>query len=272
MLERTPRPGPTDAPPCSPAAALAAWFLAAAALAGLSPLLYALLGHGAVAVVQLAFIAGPALLATRRPGEDARALGRRLGLRLPSPRALVAGSLLGTSIWLLSAALLVPLVMRLPGAEAELARLERGVLGADHPLPVLLALVALVPALCEELLLRGVVLRALQPRLGSARAILAASLLFALLHLSVIRFAPVAVFGLVLGAAAMASRSTLTAMWVHLLNNTFALCASRLGNDRGLPASLDTPAVIAAASASTALGLWLLWCESRRPRARELAT
>ncbi len=92
------------------------------------------------------------------------------------------------------------------------------------PASVLLALV-IIPAVCEELLFRGVVLSEYRP-LGEANAVIVSALGFAMLHFSTTNF-PVYLFaGLLLGIVTIASRSVIPAVVLHLLSNTLSVFAS----------------------------------------------
>ena len=143
-----------------------------------------------------------------------------LGLRRPSGRAVAGGALIGVGFWCLNLWLVVPLV----DADAnELRALEQVIFGNSLPMWLILVMLAVVPALCEEVLVRGVIARSLQPRLGMAGAIIASAALFGLMHMSVARFLPTAAFGVVLAYASLSSRSTIPAIVAHGLNNTIAL-------------------------------------------------
>ena len=103
----------------------------------------------------------------------------------------------------------------------DLAQLET--LVAETPLWFVLATMAVIPALCEELLMRSVVARALVPRLGRAGAILASAALFALIHGSATRFLPMVCFGVILAHATLVTGSVVTSMVIHTINNAIAL-------------------------------------------------
>ena len=79
----------------------------------------------------------------------------------------------------------------------------------------------LIPAFCEELLFRGVVLSVLRPY-GRTVAILGSAVLFALMHQSADQLLYTAVAGAVLAYITLESRSVWGAMLLHLLNNALA--------------------------------------------------
>jgi sodium transport system permease protein len=78
---------------------------------------------------------------------------------------------------------------------------------------------AVLPAISEELLFRGFLLTGLRRRFQPLMAIFLSSLLFGLYHLNVFQFLPAVLLGLVLGLLTVKSGSILPAMVYHLLHN-----------------------------------------------------
>jgi sodium transport system permease protein len=82
--------------------------------------------------------------------------------------------------------------------------------------------VAITPAICEELVFRGVLLHGFGTRMSAWSSIATSALVFGAFHLStetVIRFLPTAWLGLLFGYVAWHSRSIVTSMLMHLVNN-----------------------------------------------------
>lgn len=143
---------------------------------------------------------------------------KRMRLALPKAVSLPTVALL-TSILLLGSALLSMLLQRLgivePSASAVTAT------GGTKGLLVLLVF-AVLPAICEELVFRGVIMSAFEP-CGTAPAIIGCSLLFAAAHMSLEKF-PIYFFcSVVLCFVTYCSRSLFCAMLVHALYNASAL-------------------------------------------------
>jgi sodium transport system permease protein len=100
-------------------------------------------------------------------------------------------------------------------------------LGALGPL-ALFGLVAFSPGVCEEIVFRGAFL-GLMRRTGSTRAaVLATSVVFALIHLSVFRFVPTLLLGLVMAILVVRTRSILPAILYHVTYNGIGV----LGGER----------------------------------------
>ena len=82
--------------------------------------------------------------------------------------------------------------------------------------------IALVPAFCEELLFRGVILSNLMPY-GKASAIIISSVLFGLMHGSMNQFVYTTVAGIIMGAVYVYTRSIWCSILMHMINNTLSV-------------------------------------------------
>ena len=91
-------------------------------------------------------------------------------------------------------------------------------MASPAPLWVVWLVVALTPAICEELFFRGFVLSGLR-RLGVAPALLVSALLFGLAHSSIYRLLPTAFLGLLFGYAVWRTRSVACSITAHAINN-----------------------------------------------------
>lgn len=98
----------------------------------------------------------------------------------------------------------------------------------DTPLGLatLLFVVAVTPAICEEVLFRGVLLTGLRNRLRPWALVLVVGLLFGAFHLSIHRFASTALLGALLTYVALRSGSLLPGMIVHAMVNGLAILIS----------------------------------------------
>jgi membrane protease YdiL (CAAX protease family) len=177
----------------------------------------ALVGPGlpTLAIAQVAGLAAPTIAWAVYRG-DAIA---RLGLGAPPARAVIGALLVGATFWYVNERIAEPIVRAL--GDRELARLEGELTGP--PLALQLAVVALLPALCEELLTRGVLARALRPALGRVLAVVVSAALFAALHMSLVRLAPTFLLGAVLAAITLAADSVWPAVLAHATNNAIAI-------------------------------------------------
>jgi membrane protease YdiL (CAAX protease family) len=116
---------------------------------------------------------------------------------------------------------------------------------------VLVAAIAIAPAVCEELVLRGMVLPSLL--LGGPAAVVISAALFALIHLDPYRSAFTFALGLALGVLRLRSGSLLAPVLAHALVNTITFVAA--------PFTDDTSGGLARAVQSSA---WRSWPWGRR--------
>lgn len=141
-------------------------------------------------------------------------------LRMPDWRYIAAGLLIGLSAWIPAHELSV-LQQRIVGTPQAVVASAESLAQAllELPVPIVFLLIAVVPAVCEELLFRGFLLSSLS---GSARkwtAIIAAAGVFGVFHFLLFKFAVTASLGVLLGYLCWQSRSILPAMIAHLLHN-----------------------------------------------------
>jgi membrane protease YdiL (CAAX protease family) len=123
---------------------------------------------------------------------------------------------------------------------------------------VALAFVGLLPALCEEALFRGFLMRCFE-RLGVATSILVTSLLFALLHLEPSQIAGTFVLGLGFGFVRWATGSIVPCVLSHAFYNAAVVASARLTPDGD--ARAIEPFAIALGLIVSAVAAWWL----RRP-------
>jgi sodium transport system permease protein len=185
------------------------------------------LGEAGLLAAEWLLLALPVLLMVAISGVDPV---RTLSLRPPTPSAAGAGVVLIAGalplVWLIG--WLQTFVLPVPW---ELLEGLEELVTADSPerLLWLLVLLAGTPAVCEELVFRGVLLggtRSLEPW----RMIVLNGLVFGVFHLSfqtVIRFLPTAALGIVIAWAVWRTGSIWVGMAMHFLNNaTIVILAS----------------------------------------------
>ncbi len=82
---------------------------------------------------------------------------------------------------------------------------------------------AVLPAICEELIFRGVVLSGLRSTFGQWGAILLSSVMFALMHASIQQFVYQLILGIVLCLVVIRTGSLLSSMIIHFTNNAILI-------------------------------------------------
>jgi sodium transport system permease protein len=153
---------------------------------------------------------------------------KTLALRAPEPRALAAAAMIALGGIPVGWAI-VWLEMQLfeGGNLQSLSYLQEMLTATDTRRAMwLLFVAALTPAICEELVFRGVLLQSLSREVRAWRAVLISAAVFGAFHLSfesALRFLPTAWIGLLMGWVVWHSRSIFASMLMHFLNNAFVV-------------------------------------------------
>jgi sodium transport system permease protein len=207
-----------------PAEALA--FIAAIALLyfHLGTRLQGSLGERGLLASQWGLLALPAIAFVTLGPYDVR---RALAIRAPSPRTLLAAVMIalgGIPVgWLI-----VWLEMRMfEGGLESLMPLQELLTATDASRALwLFFIAALTPAICEELVFRGVLLQSLGREMRGWKAVALSAAVFGAFHLSfetALRFLPTAFIGLLMGWVVWHSRSIFASMLMHFVNNAFVV-------------------------------------------------
>jgi sodium transport system permease protein len=164
----------------------------------------------------------------------ARGTGQRMvavmRLQRARPRAILGAVLIGSTAW---AVVGLPTAWILPVPKELIDSLRRMVAPVDgsRSLPFTLFLMALTPAICEEALFRGPILRGFARSFRPLGAALLTGLLFGLFHANLWRLLPAGALGVVLSLIALASDSIIPAMIAHFTNNACLVVLARFGVD-----------------------------------------
>jgi sodium transport system permease protein len=219
------------------------------------------LGERGLLLTQLLLLALPAVAFATLGPYDAR---RTLALRRPSGRTLAAALLIalgGIPLgWLIGWLQL----QFFPDAAAALSGLEKLVTATDARRALwLLVLVALTPAVCEELVFRGVLLQSLGREVPMLRAVAVSALVFGAFHLSqetAIRFLPTAWIGVLMGLVVWHGRSIFASMLMHFVNNGVVVLILWQPEVRRFLLNGERPATLPLLVAPVLLGVgvWLL--------------
>jgi membrane protease YdiL (CAAX protease family) len=187
-----------------------------------------------------------------------------LGLHRPRVSALVGATLIGCGAWA-GVALLSNWVLPVPPHLVDALRRSLVNFTGSGGYLGTLALMALSPAVCEEALFRGPILRGLHSRLSPVAAVVVTGLLFGLFHLDLYRLIPASLLGIMLGFIALESGSIVPAMVAHFCNNAILVTLARLGLDQRFEqlSHRETTLMLVASVLLTASGFALL----RRTRA-----
>lgn len=189
-----------------------------------------------------------------------------LALRIPAPRYWIAAICLGVSAWVPAHELSVlqNIILPMPETFRRSIKVLTDTLSELPPITVV-AILALVPALCEELFFRGLLLTGLSTLLRRWAAIGIAAAAFALFHFLVVKFAVTGALGVLLGYLCWQSRSIFPGMVVHALHNGLTAASlfhpewsAALGLGEGAEFSHLPPWVIAVGAGLFITGIWLV--------------
>jgi sodium transport system permease protein len=164
-----------------------------------------------------------------------------LWLRRPPRSAVLAALLIGGSAWVILG-VVADKVMAPPKELVESMRRLIHPPGGDRTLAESLFALAITPAICEEALFRGAILRGLRTRFGPFASCLVTGLLFGVLHGDVWRLVPTTLLGMLLSWVALATGSIVPSMLIHACNNAALVTLGYFGWDEAadkLPPSAD---------------------------------
>ena len=148
-------------------------------------------------------------------------------LRVPHARYVASGVLIGVSAWIPAHELTV-LQEKIVGIPEPFLESMESLAAAISALPLSssIVLVALVPALCEELLFRGFLLSGLSTSGRKWTAIVVSAAIFAIFHFVLFRFVVTACLGALFAYMVWQSRSIWPAVLAHFLHNTLGVLSA----------------------------------------------
>lgn len=224
-------------------------------------------GFGGVVIQQLIILLCPVLYAWYMKA-DAKKL---FSIKKPGVSQVAGGVLFGIAAFLCAMIIGVLLVPFFPESADGLTQLDDML--TSQPAVVLILVVALMPAIGEELLFRGFVMGTLKNKCTGVIEVLVTTLLFAAYHMSLIKMFTIGIIGFGLTYAAYKSGSIVTSMCMHFLNNLLSVLITKYPKQmqhvlpvlfkESLSAS-DLLLMIAAILICAALGLLLLGCRKKK--------
>lgn len=200
--------------------------------------------------LQILLVAGTPLLFARLAGFRLDALFK---LRPVSPNQAGLAILLGLCLvpWLEAVHYFQG---QLGGETAQLQQRAQSWLQGSHPAWILLTM-ALVPAVCEELLFRGFVLNRLLGPGTRARAILVSAVLFGIFHRHLLLILPAGLAGILFAVMVQRSRSLAPAILAHFTVNACGVALSNWQVAASVPWLVGKGPVPAAVLAASGIGL-----------------
>jgi sodium transport system permease protein len=220
VRDRGPVPNAAEALACFALMLTSAWFLVQS------------MGTSLLALVwgQVAFILGPPLLMTLLLTSSPR---RTLRLYWPRGRYLALAVGLALALNPLVNELRLVVEWLFPAPEVVKAQLGGMLAQLQANFWLGLLVIAVVPAICEEVAFRGFILSGLGHDYSTRSSVILSAFLFGFLHVLLSLFQQLfnaTLLGIVLGYLAVRSRSLLPGVVFHLINNGLALVVSRVAD------------------------------------------
>ncbi len=178
-------------------------------------------------IVQQAFIGVLPILAAIYIKADMK---RVFSLKMPGLKNLVGAIVLGVGGICLNLVVSSLLSMAFPNNSEAVNQQYTQILEGVSFVPALF-LMALLPAVCEELMFRGYMFTAFRNHMSLPKAIIIVSLLFGVSHMSMIKIVPTALLGATLAYMIHKSGSVVTSSLVHFLNNAVAVVMLYYGSE-----------------------------------------
>lgn len=188
------------------------------------------------------------------------------GLRFPRSRYWFASILIGLSAWVPARELgiLQQGLFDLPPLAIESSEMMYETL-LSLPMGIMLLLIAVIPAIGEELLFRGFLLHGLRTSIRKWPAIIVSAIIFGIFHFFLFKFIVTASLGVLLGYLCWQSRSIIPAIIAHMLHNTIVAMSiypkftERLGIDSSAMDDSHLPAhILIIAGMMFVIGLLLI--------------
>lgn len=143
----------------------------------------------------------------------------------------------------------------IPTPDDLLREFSKQMTPASLPVWQMYLLMAFLPAICEELAFRGLLLHGLRNRFHPVVRCLLVGIVFGIFHYTLFRIAPTALLGVILTAIAMMTGSILPGILFHMANNGFAIWLESSGINMS---RLDTSAFVTA-FAVFGLAMHMIW-------------
>lgn len=178
-------------------------------------------GFGGVAIQQGIILLCPLIYAWYMKAD----VKKLFSLKPVKPVPLLGSVFMGVGAFLgamLIGGLLIPIF---PDSAEGLTQLDNMLI--DVPVYLLILVVALMPAVGEELLFRGFVMGTLKNKCKPVITILVTTLIFAAYHMSLIKMFTIGIVGLGLTLAAYQTGSIAASMCVHFINNLLSVLISK---------------------------------------------
>lgn len=183
-------------------------------------------GMTGIALTQVMILALPILLAYYIKSDFKKVFS----LKLPRVRDLIGAFSLWIGSYLIVFVITSITLYYFPQNQEIVEKLNNALFMKDN-LFLNICLIALMPAICEEIFFRGFVLTSFKHNKKSyVGAIIASGILFGVMHMDFIRIIPTSILGMAFAYAVCKTNSIFVSMFMHFLNNGFAVVVTHLSS------------------------------------------
>ena len=152
-------------------------------------------------------------------------------LKLPKLRDLIGAISLWIGSYLIVFVITSIILYYFPQNQDIIERLNNALFMKDNLL-LNICLIALIPAICEEIFFRGFILTSFRyNRKSYVGAIIASGILFGIMHMDFIRIIPTSILGMTFAYAVYKTNSIFVSMFMHFLNNGFAVVLTHISSN-----------------------------------------
>ncbi len=170
-------------------------------------------GMGGVALTQVMIIGLPLLFAYYIKVDFKKVFN----IKMPKVRHLIGAVVLWIGGYILVSISSQTLLNIFPQNMEVLENLNHALYKDDFLIN--LFVIALMPAICEEMLFRGFIFTSFKSKKNANMAIIGSAILFGFMHIDFIRIIPTAILGVILAYAVYKTGSIFVAMLIHFINN-----------------------------------------------------
>lgn len=150
-----------------------------------------------------------------------RDLCQTYGFRGTAAVGYLGAVLLVAGLFLVNIVISTGLMKLIPGSAENVETAFSGILGGNALAGLIV--IAAAPAVCEEMLFRGVILHSLKAKYRVSTAVIITAALFGVFHMSLVKFIPTGLLGLALCIVAWWTDSIYPAMLMHFINNAVSV-------------------------------------------------
>lgn len=146
------------------------------------------------------------------------------GFASAKPAAYLGGAVLIAGAYPVNLVIAVGLTSLFPESAGNVETVFADIMSGN--VPAVFFVIALAPAVCEEMLFRGVIMHSLKAKYRVSSAIAITAALFGMYHMSLVKFIPTGLLGLLLCLVVWKTGSIYPAMLMHFINNAISVFLS----------------------------------------------